>query len=115
MLGSLLLCIPSEKRQVENEGQPVAVYQKQKCHEAMYSRLGDNISVQAVAELDRVDIVTAENQSVMTPMRISRVSCGGRHRQRATGVVAYHSKSLYMMVKKTWRKRLTALTNTANR
>ncbi len=28
---------------------------------------------------------------------------------------AYHSKSLYMMVKKTWRNRLTALINTANR
>ena len=27
----------------------------------------------------------------------------------------YTSKSLYMMVKKTWRKRLTALSNTARR
>jgi hypothetical protein len=28
---------------------------------------------------------------------------------------AYHSKSLYMIVKKTWRKRLTAFISTANR
>ena len=27
----------------------------------------------------------------------------------------YHSKSLYMIVKKTWRKRLTAFISTANR
>jgi len=37
----------------------------------------------------------------------------------AKGIVerrmAYTSKSLYMMVKKTWRKRLTALSNTARR
>lgn len=30
-------------------------------------------------------------------------------------LVTYHSRSLYMMVKKTWRKRLTALINTARR
>ena len=30
-------------------------------------------------------------------------------------MMAYTSKSLYMMVKKTWRKRLTALSNTARR
>jgi hypothetical protein len=29
--------------------------------------------------------------------------------------VAYHSKSLYMMVKKTWRNRLTAFMSTAKR
>lgn len=27
----------------------------------------------------------------------------------------YHSKSLYMMVKKTWRKRLTAFISTASK
>jgi hypothetical protein len=31
------------------------------------------------------------------------------------GSETYHSRSLYMMVKKTWRNRLTALINTANR
>jgi hypothetical protein len=30
-------------------------------------------------------------------------------------VVTYHSRSLYIMVKKTWRNRLTALINTARR
>lgn len=30
-------------------------------------------------------------------------------------VMTYHSRSLYMMVKKTWRNRFTALINTANR
>lgn len=29
--------------------------------------------------------------------------------------LTYHSRSLYMMVKKTWRKRLTAFISTANR
>lgn len=36
-------------------------------------------------------------------------------RDVGSGGMTYHSKSLYMMVKKTWRNRLTALINTAKR
>ena len=39
---------------------------------------------------------------------------GERERWKVT-VMTYHSRSLYMMVKKTWRNRFTALINTANR
>lgn len=64
----------------------------------MDSGFGNDVRVQSVAEVDRVDVVT---DSVSVILRC--VHC------------AYHSKSLYMIVKKTWRKRLTAFMSTANR
>lgn len=70
----------------------------------MDSGFGDDIGVEAVAEVDRVDIVTVANM-------LERICGGGRQEQG----ISHHSKSLYMMVKKTWRKRLTALMRTASR
>jgi hypothetical protein len=61
---------------------------------------GYNVGVQAVAEIDGVDIIAAHIVSV----RIFLVRN-----------IAYHSRSLYMMVKKTCRKRLTAFMRTASR
>lgn len=56
--GLSLFRIPGKKRKVENERQPVAVDKKKECQNAMDSRFGDDISVEAVAEVDRVDVVT---------------------------------------------------------
>jgi hypothetical protein len=84
------------------------------------SGFGDDVRVEAVAKIDGVDIVTGANLA-------SRVVLGGRLRRRGREGArapevgqrerrdAYHSKSLYIMVKKTWRKRLTAFISTANR
>ena len=94
----------------------------------MDSRLGNDVGVEAVAEFDRVDVVTAEDRLAQAG-RLYLSSGHGRPRAssalaiarvdwamtRAEEGTAYHSKSLYMMVKKTWRNRLTALINTANR
>lgn len=90
----------------------------------MDSGFGNDVGVETVAQVNRVDVVT-------TRYKIRSVSNSSQgswswstlwivHREqhshrRATCVLTYHSKSLYMMVKKTCRKRLTALINTAKR
>ena len=60
-----------------------------------------DVGVETVAEVDGIDVVTARVVSACAP---DRVNCG-----------PYHSKSLYMMVKKTCKKRLTAFMRTASR
>jgi hypothetical protein len=81
------------------------------------SGLGDDVGVQAVAKVDRVDVVTAQEKGRRELAMLLRSTA------RLLGVEpvgiqeneTHHSRSLYMMVKKTWRNRLTALINTANR
>ena len=71
----------------------------------MNSGFRHDVGVQSVAEVDWVDIVTMGDPDQLRP-------CKKMARQRG---IAYHSKSLYMMVKKTCRKRLTAFMRTARR
>lgn len=83
----------------------------------MNGGLGDDVGVQAVAEVDGVDVITAQEKGeapisydhALNGMKLGARAC------RMQGNKTYHSRSLYMMVKKTWRNRLTALINTANR
>ncbi len=92
----------------------------------------DDIGVETVAEVDRVDVVT------VCHTRLARVLCLVRASLSFTtvrsylivirskiseftqpdeenGIETYHSRSLYMIVKKTCKNRLTALIRTANR
>lgn len=97
----------------------------------------DNIGVEAVAEVDGVDVVAAARR------KKNQISSWCRNRewtevrpvqppprnftphetrwiqkelpQREKEVETYHSKSLYIIVKKTCKNRLTALINTASR
>lgn len=54
---SSLLDVVSEERKIENERNPVAVDEEQKGQEAMDGRFGDDVGVEAVAEIDGVDVV----------------------------------------------------------
>lgn len=54
----VLLDVPRQQGNVEDQRQPVAVDEEQESQEAMYSSLGDDVGVQAVAKVDRVDVVT---------------------------------------------------------
>jgi len=53
-----LLHVPADERQVDDQRQPVAVDKKQEGQEAMDGGLRDDIRVQSVTEVDRVNIVT---------------------------------------------------------
>jgi hypothetical protein len=61
---------------------------------------GYDVCVETVAEVNGIDVVTDS---------VSTMSHAG------VWVKAYHSRSLYMMVKNTWRNRLTAFMSTARR
>lgn len=99
-----LLCVPCKQRQVEDQSDPVAVDKEQNGDESVDGSFGDDVGVEAVAKVNRVDVITEKRNGQ------HRVQQGDEHR-----TWAYHSRSLYMMVKKTWRKRLTALISTAIR
>lgn len=58
MYSHILLPVPSQQRQVEDEREPIPVDEKQKGQECVYGGFGDDIGVEAVAEVDRVDVVT---------------------------------------------------------
>lgn len=53
----VLLDVPSQEREVEDQRQPIPVDEKQEGQETVYGSLGDDVGVQAVAEVDGVDVV----------------------------------------------------------
>jgi hypothetical protein len=53
----VLLCVPGQKRQVQDKRHPVAVDQEQDSQESVDTGLGDDVHVEAVAQVDRVDVV----------------------------------------------------------
>ena len=59
-ISSSLLSVPSNQWQVQEQRQPVAVDQEQYRQESVYTGFGHNVHVQAVAEVDRVDVVAFE-------------------------------------------------------
>lgn len=102
--GNLLLSVEGKERQVQNDSQPVPIDHEKESQEGVNSGFRDDVGVQTVAEIDRVDVVTVQPQKSVSSVTMWLVAPG-----------TDHSKSLYIMVKNTWRKRLTALINTANR
>lgn len=60
--GHLLLDVPGEKRQVQNQRHPISVDQKQKGHKSVDGKLGKDVGVEAVAEVGRVDVIAAQTQ-----------------------------------------------------
>jgi hypothetical protein len=58
----VLLRIECQERQVEEDREPVAVDNEEECQESVNSGLGDDVGVQAVAKVDRVDVVTAQEK-----------------------------------------------------
>ena len=64
----------------------------------------DDIGIQAIAKVDRVDVVTVERKNPVSiglargELLWERHGIGGK---KKVGGKAYHSRSLYMMVKNT--------------
>lgn len=116
--GDLLFSIPGKERQVQNKSQPVSIDKEQKSKESVYSSFRDDVGIKTVAELDGVDVVTVIKISkFLTPVKVAvnYFRSPASVIRRCEIFATYHSKSLYIMVKKTCRKRLTALINTASR
>ena len=71
----LLLDVPGEKRDVEDQRNPVPVDQEQEGQEPMHSGFRNDIGIQAVAEIDRVDVVTVA-RSALAVKRNHQIRCG---------------------------------------
>ena len=52
-----LLDVPSQKRQIQDQRQPITIDEEQESEETVDSSFGNNVRVETVAKLDRVDIV----------------------------------------------------------
>lgn len=90
----------------------------------MNSGLRQDVCVEAVAKIDGVNVIAMKYMvSVLSrtfsssprasrDLRFTDASSREALQQLGTARATYHSKSLYMIVKKTCKNRLTALTNT---
>ena len=95
MLEYKLLRVEAQEWKIEYQSDPVAVDQEQKCQECVYGCLGNDVGIESVAEVDRIDIVTME--SSISTRDNSRSALRKQPRVQKT----HHSRSLYMIVKKT--------------
>lgn len=102
-----LLNIKRKQRQIQQQRNPIPVDKEQERQEAVHRGFGDDVGVKAVAKIDGVDIIT-----IRRPTRLATVLFVSADRFDST---TYHSRSEYMIVKKTCRNRFTALISTANR
>ena len=55
---SVLLCVVSHERQVQENGKPVSVDHEEEGQDGMYGGFGDDVGVEAIAQIDRVNIIT---------------------------------------------------------
>jgi hypothetical protein len=89
----ILLSIPSQQRQIQHERNPVPVDQEQEGQKCVDGGFRDNVGVEAVAEVDGVDIVTGAKLALRS--KGSGVQRGCRTRgtfsHKDTGKTALHS------------------------
>jgi hypothetical protein len=76
----------------------------------MDSGFGNDVGVEAVTEVDGVDVVAGAKLALGQQGAAASSICDD-----TVSGATHHSRSLYMIVKKTWRNRLTAFISTANR
>ena len=88
-----LLDVPSKERQVQNQGKPVTVDKEQKGQEPVDRDFREDVCVQAVAEVDGVDVVAACANDVSTGMTTSRRSPGTRGYDAAAETSACYRRS----------------------
>ena len=56
----LLLGVERQERQIEYQSNPVTINQEQYRKEGMYGCFGNDIGVESIAQIDRVDVITNE-------------------------------------------------------
>jgi hypothetical protein len=57
LLLHVLLAVPNQQRQVQDQREPVSIDEEEDSQETMYGSFGDDVGVEAVTEIDRVDVV----------------------------------------------------------
>lgn len=74
-----LLRVEGQERQVEEDSEPVAINDEEEGQEAVDSGLGDDVGVKTVAQVNRVDVVTANERTLVSDSRTWRGSLNKRH------------------------------------
>jgi len=91
-----LLRVPGQEREVQDQRQPVAVDQEQESEESVNGGFGDDVGVEAVAEVDRVDVVTLQitvhNREEHLQEQVDGVN---QHRQQEEPCFARHHVGLF--------------------
>lgn len=54
---NILLAIPGQQRQIQDERNPIPINQEEEGQESVYSGFGDDVGVQAVTEVDGVNVI----------------------------------------------------------
>lgn len=62
---SSLLCIECQQGQIQEQGDPVSVDQEQERQEGMYGGFGNDVGIQTIAQVDRIDIITGNHWLVL--------------------------------------------------
>jgi hypothetical protein len=82
----------------------------------MYGSFRNDVGVETVAEIDRVDVVAAAKLAcVLEDGSLESHAAQSSPCAPPSVACTHHSKSLYIIVKNTCRNRLTAFINTASR
>lgn len=61
-IANVLLDVPGQERQVEDQRDPVSVDEEEEGQETVNGGLGDDVGVESVAEINGVDVITVENR-----------------------------------------------------
>lgn len=77
--GNALLGIESQQWEVQKDCKPVAVDHEEEGKEGVDTSLGDNVGVESVAQIDRVDVVAAmgriSKNPLDSPRELSQARC----------------------------------------
>jgi hypothetical protein len=57
LLLHVLLAVPCQQGQIQNQRDPVSVDQEEESQESVYGSFGDDVGVETVAKIDWVDVV----------------------------------------------------------
>lgn len=60
-IANVLLDVPGQERQVEDQRDPVSVDEEEEGQETVNGGLGDDVGVESVAEINGVDVIAVEN------------------------------------------------------
>jgi hypothetical protein len=89
----VLLAVPGQQRQVQDKGDPVSVDKEEESQETVNGGLGDDVGVEAVAEVNGVDVIAgAKLECVVLTGWQPRVTA--RKAARAVGEVASDKREL---------------------
>jgi hypothetical protein len=66
-----LLSVEGKERQVQNDSQPIPVNHEEESQDSVNSGFRDDVGIQAVAEINRVDVITVQPDKSVSTVTVS--------------------------------------------